>query len=67
MSESYPLLAFVSMDWVQNRLQLRAEPTVLMIASGGSLVWDHVGQMSKSDLNAAERVLARMSDRPGSR
>lgn len=55
-SAAVPTLAFVTMDWIQNRLNLIKEPTTVIVSSGGEVVWYHVGSMAEAD--AAQGVAA---------
>lgn len=63
-----PTLAFVTMDWIQNRLNLIKEPTTIIVNSGGEVVWYHVGRMAGSDLDQGLAVIRRsVRNQPGLR
>lgn len=58
-----PTLAFVTMDWIQNRLNLIKEPTTMIVNSGGEVVWYHVGEMNDSDVHAGLAGIRRLAPR----
>ena len=50
-------LIYVSLDWAANDLNIFTEPTTLLVAPGGHLLWSHAGEITREDLAAAsERI-----------
>ena len=62
-----PTLAFVTMDWIQNRLNLIKEPTTMIVSPDGQVVWYHVGEMDDSDFHAGLAGIRRLAPRLAAR